>query len=537
MPSLHRLSSAVTAVSVSVLLICAVSFGQVGITTYHNDNYRTGWNSNETILTPANVNASHFGLLATVPVDDQIDAQPLFVAGVNITAGNSQGKHNVVYVVTGNDTVYAIDANSGTVLLSNHLGTPVPRPLGCNNNGPTVGISATPVIDISRNNLYLIAYIQGTNGPTYQVHALDLGNLTDKLTPVTVSASHTLTDGTSFVFTARVQRQRPALLEANGNIYAGFGSFCDEAGSTSRGWLLGWDARTLTPLAANQLFDTQASDADSFYLSSIWMSGYGLAADDSGNVLFVTANSDPSGTTYDGITNIQESVVKVSPDLTTVVDLFTPSNWSNLDQHDLDFGSGGVMVLPDQPGTIPHMAVAAGKQGNLFLMNEDDLGGYSSTGNNVLATKFINPCWCGPSYFSYKGIGFVLTSGGTAMKLFQVVTSPSPTLNPISSAAISTGQDGGFFTSISSNKNANYIIWALSRPLSKSAPAITLYAFAPNTQGKLNLIFSGTAGQWPNFTGNSNQVPTIANGKVYVGSNQQLQIFGLLSTKPAAKKK
>ena len=196
MPSLHRLSSAVTAVSVSVLLICAVSFGQVGITTYHNDNYRTGWNSNETILTPANVNASHFGLLATVPVDDQIDAQPLFVAGVNITAGNSQGKHNVVYVVTGNDTVYAIDANSGTVLLSNHLGTPVPRPLGCNNNGPTVGISATPVIDISRNNLYLIAYIQGTNGPTYQVHALDLGNLTDKLTPVTVSASHTLTDGT-----------------------------------------------------------------------------------------------------------------------------------------------------------------------------------------------------------------------------------------------------------------------------------------------------------------------------------------------------
>jgi len=183
------------------------------------------------------------------------------------------------------------------------------------------------------------------------------------------------------------------------------------------------------------------------------------------------------------------------------------------------------------------MAVAAGKQGNLFLMNEDDLGGYSSTGNNVLATKFINPCWCGPSYFSYKGIGFVLTSGGTAMKLFQVVTSPSPTLNPISSAAISTGQDGGFFTSISSNKNANYIIWALSRPLSQSAPAITLYAFAPNTQGKLNLIFSGTAGQWPNFTGNSNQLPTIANGKVYVGSNQQLQIFGLLSTKPAAKKK
>ena len=537
MPSLHRFGSAVAVASVSVLFFCASVSAQTGVTTYHNDNNRTGWNSNETILTPANVNASHFGLLTTVPVDDQVDAQPLFVAGVNITAGSFQGKHNVVYIVTGNDTVYAIDASVGTVLLSNHLGTPVRLPLGCNNNGPNVGITATPVIDIARNNLYLIAYIQGTSGPTYQVHALDLGNLTDKLTPMTVSASHTLTNGTSYVFNASVQRQRPALLEANGNIYAGFGSFCDEAGSTSRGWLLGWDARTLTPLATNQLFDTQASDVDSFYLSSIWMSGYGPAADDSGNVLFVTANSDPSGTTYDGITNIQESVVKVTPDLTTVLDLFTPSNWSNLDQHDLDFGSGGVLVLPDQPGSIPHLSVAAGKQGNLFLMNEDDLGGYSSTTNNVLATKFISPCFCGESYFAYKGIGFILSSGGSSLKLFEVVTSPSATLNPISSATISTGQNGGFFTSVSSNKNANYLIWALSRPLSKSAPAMTLYAFAPTPQGKLNLIYSGVAGQWPNFTGDSNQVPTIANGKVYIASNQQLQIFGLLSTKAAAKKK
>src|SRR5580700_7912838 len=341
----------IASLALVIFLANALAAAQTAVTTYHNDNYRTGWNNTETILTPSNVNASQFGLLATVPVDDQVDAQPLLVPNVTITAGDYQGLHNVVYIVTGNDTVYAIDANTGTILLSNHLGTPVTWPLGCNNNGPHVGITSTPVIDISKNNLYLIAYTKGSNGgsPSYTLHALDLGNLADKLTPETVSASHTLTNGSSFVFNATYQRQRPALLEANGNIYAGFGSFCDFSANQSRGWLLGWNASTLAPLSANRLNDTQADSPDSFFLSSIWMSGYGLATDDSGNILFVTGNSDYSGTTYDGVTNIQESVVKVSSDLTTALDLFTPSNQASLDEGDQDFGSGGVMVLPDQP--------------------------------------------------------------------------------------------------------------------------------------------------------------------------------------------
>jgi hypothetical protein len=194
---------------------------QTSVTTYHNDNYRTGWNPNETVLNPANVTASQFGLLAMVAVDDQVDAQPLLVTGVTITAGNYQGQHDVVYVVTGNNTVYAIDANTGTVLLSNHLGLPVNNPLGCTNNGPRVGITSTPVIDTGSNTMYLIAYTQDSTGPAYRLHAMDLGSLTDKMTPAIVSASHTLTDGTSFVFNATYQRQRPSLLEANGNIYAG----------------------------------------------------------------------------------------------------------------------------------------------------------------------------------------------------------------------------------------------------------------------------------------------------------------------------
>ena len=512
---------------------------QTAVTTYHNDNYRTGWNNTETTLTPSNVNASQFGLLATVPVDDQVDAQPLLVPNVNITAGNYQGTHNVVYVVTGNDTVYAIDANAGTILLSNHLGTPVTWPLGCNNNGPHVGITSTPVIDTSKNCLYLIAYTKGSNGsaPSYTLHALDLGSLTDKLTPMIVSASHTLTNGNSFVFNATYQRQRPSLLEANGNIYAGFGSFCDYDGGSSRGWLLGWNAATLSPLATNQLLDYQATSPDSFFLSSIWMSGYGLAADDSGNIVFVTGNSDYSGTTYDGVTNIQESTIEVSSDLSTVVDLFTPSDWGYLDETDNDFGSGGVMVLPDQPGSTPHLAVAAGKDGNMYFMNEDDLGGYSANKNNILGTYRIGGCWCGQSYFvdPNDGLARVVSSGGNVVDVWKLQTSPTPSLTNVAHAPVlpTQVQDPGFFTSVSSNGTASPIIWALSRPISAKPPSIFLYAFNPDSGSKtMTTLFRAVAGSWPNQGGNLNQVPMIANGMVYVASFKQLKIFGL---KPASK--
>jgi len=516
---------------VSVLLFAnPFAAAQAAVTTYHSDNYRTGWNNAETTLTPANVNPAQFGLLASVAVDDQVDAQPLMVPNVNITAGNYQGTHNVVYIVTGNDTVYAIDAVAGTILLSNHLGSPVKEPLGCNNNGPNVGITSTPVIDTAANNIYLIAYTQDSTGPNYRLHALDLGNLTDKITPTVITASHTLTNGSSFVFNAKYQRQRPALLEANGNIYAGFGSFCDYSANVSRGWLLGWNAATLAPLAANQLFDTQLTSPDNFFLSSIWMSGYGLAADDSGNIVFVTGNSDYSGNTYDGTTNIQESTIEVSSDLTTMVDLFTPYYWSSLDQYDTDFGSGGVMVLPDQPGSIPHLAVAAGKNGSMFLMNEDDLGGYSTTTNNVLGTYQIGGCWCGESYFvdPSDGLARVVSSGGNVVDVWKLQTSPTPKLTNVTHAAISTGQNGGFFTTVSSNGTAGPIIWALSRPTSQKPPTMILYAFNPETAGKaMATLFKGVAGSWPNIYGDSNQVPTVANGLVYVGSYKSLRIFGL----------
>jgi hypothetical protein len=525
--------------SVVLGAFAVVAVGQTAVTTYHNDNYRTGWNSTETTLTPANVNSSSFGLLAKVVLDDQVDAQPLIVPGVMITAGKHQGTHDVVYVATGNDTVYAIDADAGTILLSRSLGTPVSWPLGCNNNGPNVGIDSTPVIDLATNILYVMAYTQGATGPMYTLHALNLGNLTDTLTPTVVSASRPLTDGTTFNFNATYQRQRPGLLMANGNIYAGFGSFCDYGANHSRGWLLGWNASTLASLSANQLNNAQATSPNNFFLSSIWMSGYGLAADDAGNVLFSTGNSDPSGNTYDGITNIQESIVQMSSDLSTVLSLFTPSNVGVLDQDDEDTGSGGVLVLPDQPGSKPHLAVAVGKAGSMFLMNEDSLGGYLTTKNNVLGTYSMGGCWCGQSYFvdPTDGLARVVSSAGRKVQVWKLQTSPGPKLIEVTkSAAMPGGQDPGFFTSVSSNGNATPIIWALSRP--QANKTIFLYAFNPEAgSSTMSPLFHGAAGWWPNLGGNNNSVPVVANGKVYVVSNQRLQIFGLLpQTAKQAKK-
>lgn len=520
------------------LFATTLATSQTAITTYHVDNNRTGWNSHETVLTPANVGPSTFGLLKNVKLDDQVDGQPLFVPAVTITAGSHQGVHDVVYVATEGNTIYAIDAEAGTVLLKPNFGKPVGFPIGCTNNGPNVGINSTPVIDLSSNTLYVLIYTQDSTGPAFRIHALDLGSLTDKTTPQLVVASHTLTDGTTFNFNATYQRQRPGLLLANGNVYAGFGSFCDFAANLSRGWLLGWSTGSLTPLPGNQIFDTQATSPDSFFLSSIWMSGYGPATDDSGNILFVTGNSDYSGTTYDGVSNIQESAIKISPNLSTVLDLFTPKNQASLDQTDADFGAGGLLVLPDQPGSIPHIAVAAGKVGSLFVMNEDHLGGYSTKTNNVLGTYNVGNCWCGPSYFvDPDGAGRVVTSGSYNVQVYKVQTSPKVALTKVSSSTSVGGsvQSPGFFTSISSNGTTNPIIWALSRPSSVSGDPIFLFAFNPEslTGGTMKQLFRFHAGTWPNTGGNANLVPVIANGEVFVASYAQLQIFGL---KPGGKK-
>jgi hypothetical protein len=218
------------------------------------------------------------------------------------------------------------------------------------------------------------------------------------------------------------QRQRPGLLELNGNVYAGFGSFCDFAGNRSRGWLLGWNATTLAPVPVNQLDNTRTfvpGVRPPFFLSSIWMSGFGIAGEGT-DLYFATGNSDcnfslsqcPSTTTYNGTTNIQESVVRLNGSLTGINGIFNPGDVLTLDQGDVDLGAGGVLLLPAQNGTS--LAVAGAKDGRLFLLDTDQL-------STPLDTQQLDPCWCGPSYFvGPDGISRIVTSHGSTVQTCQV---------------------------------------------------------------------------------------------------------------------
>ena len=497
----------------------------IAVTTYHYNALRTGWNKQETSLSAAAFPAS-FGVQSTVAVDDQIDAQPLLVPAQSIAGG----VHDVLYVVTENNTVYGLDAHSGAVLVSRNLGPPVTTPLGCGNNGNNVGITSTPVIDVGRHRIIVMAYVNGMP-PQYQLHALDLVTLADDVAPVTVAASHTLTDGTIFNFDATYQRQRPALLLHDGAVYAGFGSFCDFSANYSRGWVLGWRAADLKPLASSELNNTQASSPTDFFLSSVWMSGFGLATN--GRTLyFSTGNSDcnfyvspeycPPQSTYDGVTNIQESVIGVTPNLSQRTGVFTPSNVYQMDIDDADLGAAGVLLLPAQPSG-DELAAIVSKDGRLFLLDQNNLG------TALDMQQLSSGCWCGPSYYrGHDGIGRVVTAAGP-LQTWQVSTSPAPHwVAESTTMTIPTSvQDPGFFTVVSSDerRSGTAIIWAVGRPTSSTG--LMLYAFsATPVNGSLPLLYSAPAGQWPNLGGNANVVPLVANGLVYVGAYQTLTIFG-----------
>jgi hypothetical protein len=530
-PSRSRpLRSALAAAAILSLAARVTPSHATNVTTYHYDNLRTGWDQSETALTPATVASAAFGLLHQVTVDEQVDAQPLFLGA---QPGNT---HNVVFIATENNSVYAIDSDTGTVLVHRNLGTPVPiaaLPGGCTNNSNHIGINSTPVIDLATQTLYLITDTYENSTPTFRIHALNLSTLADKIPSVIVSASAKLADGSTYTFSAANDRQRPGLIETSGNIYAGFGSFCDSNSNISRGWVLGWQTGTLSPLPANQLINEIPTSQSSVFLSSIWMSGYGIASDDQGSLFFVTGNS-ASGT-YDSQTNLSESVVRLSADLTTTQGFFTPANHSLLDDGDTDFGAGGVLLLPDQAGGYPHLAVAAGKGDSMYLLNRDNLGGLGAHSPTIRSYP-NGGCWCGESYFNGSdGAARVVASTGQNVAVWKVTTQPAPKLVQESSGpTLASGQDPGFFTTISSNgTTANTaVIWAVPHPANNdSQHAITLAAFDPSSGAQK--IFSAPAGSWP-FASNSNAnlVPVVANGHVFVASYKQLSIFGLAS--PAA---
>ncbi len=449
---------------------------EVSVTTYHNDTRRTGWNQFETSLTSSSVAGGTFTLQHSVTLDDQVDGQPLVVSNQQIVG---QGEHTVVYVATENNTVYAIDGITGTVLLSRNLGTPYTLSPPCVDNEPHIGIASTPAISIENDSLYVVSNTVENGSPVYRLHALLLESLQDKTASSVVAASHTLSDGSSYVFNAAYSRQRAALLLSGPTVYVGFAAYCDRP-LVSRGWLLGWDAQSLAPLASGELTDQSTVAPENRFLSSIWMSGYGPATGGANDpIFFVTGNSDPSGTTFNRTLNLAESLVKISPDLSAILGHFTPSDKSTLDQKDLDFGSGGAMLLPKQPGQTPDLVMAAGKDGNLYLLDSRRPG-------QLLGTYSIAGCFCGPSYFvGSDGIGRVVTSGGRAATVWRLNNSASAPTSLVQEhqTSVASGQDPGIFTSISSNgtQTGSAVIWTVGHPTNSNPANVTLYAIDPTT--------------------------------------------------------
>ena len=508
------------------------------VLTYHGDTLRTGWFSSETQLTVSNVNPQSFGLLQSVVLDGRVDGEPLYVSQLNIPG---KGIHNTLMVVTENNSVYAIDADTGAILGHRNFGTPVPYAYKPDCSVfPVVGILGTPVIDRTAAVMYLVTDTYNGTRDFFHLHEISITNGKDVVPPALINFSVKLSNGTTWTFNPEYHVQRPGLLEANGSIYVAFGSTGDHDPTFSRGSILRYDATTLAFLGSdvtNTLFDTTAP----FYLTSIWQSGYAPAVDANGDIYFSTANSDPNTPSYSAAFNHPESVVQLSGDLTALLDSFTPYNYFTLDQGDVDLGAGGVLLLPDQPGSIPHIAVAGGKGPTGYLLNRDNLGGYTQGGPDNVLQKFVEgACWCGPAYFmGSDGNPYVVTGGRNGITSWQLQTGPSVKLVKKSTTGPSVVEglpdNGGSFPVVSSNGTTagSAIVWFVQRPLTSSrtepGTPITLYAYdASNLQ---NQLLSIPAGTWLNAANtNANIVPTVANGKVYVASNEQVQIFGLFTT-------
>jgi hypothetical protein len=482
----------------------------IQVLTYHNDNSRTGLNSNETILTPSVVNSTQFGQLFSQSVDGIIVGQPLYLSDVNIP---NLGVHNVVYVVTQHDSVYAFDAdnNSGSnasplwqvSFINPSAGiTTVPGSVqGCSvTTGFTeIGIVSTPVIDPNTNTLYLVAKTEENGTFVHRLHALDVSTGQEKFGgPVSINATFTANDGKVKQFSNLWQMNRPGLLLLNGAVYLTFGTNGCNDGST-QGWVLTYDASTLQQIG---VFDA-APDAG---LAGIWQSGQGPATDNSGNIYFST-----SEVTFDGDTGGQDygsTILKLTQGSNglTVADYFTPSDWSFISGHDLDLSSCGVLALPDQSGAYPHELIASGKQGTIYVLDRDNMGQFNPLGDTQIVQELVfgaGAMFGSPAYF-HNTVYF----SGQGSPIYGYPLAAGMLGTPIQSIKIPGG-----IPSISANGTSNGILWLVAGGVLDAFDATTLARFYASPALPTTTHFP---------------IPTVANGKVYVGTTQSLLVYGLL---------
>jgi len=529
------------ALSCLALLACAGSSQMLGaqavsVTTYHNDNSRLGLNDKETILTNANVNVAQFGKLFSRTVDGYSYAQPLYLPAVNIPG---RGSHNVVYVATEHDTVYAFDGDDKQGMNREPLwqrsfidpanGITTVSSLedaGCTDLVPEIGITGTPVIDAQTETMYVVVRTK-ENGQFFQrLHALDLVTGAEKLGgPVTITAQVRGTgDGSvsgMVSFDPLRNNQRSGLLLVNGMVYIAWASHCDIG--PYHGWVMSYDAHTLRQKSV-------WNSTPNAGLGGVWQAGAAPAADDDGNVYFATGNGGFDANA--GGSDFGDSVVKVGLPILhrlPVLDYFTPHDQQILDDQDLDLGSGGPILLPTQSPHAPHrhLLTLGSKGGVVYLVDRDNMGHFNPENDNQIvqslptsisltggdATWWNHTLYFIPVFDTLKALRFDPKLG---------LISPIPTSQTLAFFNYPTA-----FLSASSNGKKDAIVWALQDDGYPGGSAILRAYDARNLETELyNSVENlgrddpGPAGKWT--------VPTIANGKVYFTTRRHLVVYGLL---------
>ena len=548
----QKLFSVITSLAATCVLLSAAGAQTfTGVLTQHNDNSRTGQNLAETTLTTANVNRGKFGKVFSFAVDGQIYAQPLYVPNVTIKGV----VHNVVYVATEYDTLYAFDADgeTSTPLWRRSFISPaqgvVPVPCGTDgsttdiscNVFPYYGITGTPVIDLSSNAMYLIVRTAETTAgvTTYyqRLHAVNIQTGSDKAgSPVVIQGSVPGTGAGSVggivAFDPLADIQRAGLMLLNGTVYIGW------AGA-AHGWIMGYNARTLQQTA---IFNT----APNAVLGGIWQTGNGFVADSSGNIYVAVGDAlfdaDTGGVDYG------DALLKLNASL-EVLDYFTPMDQGCRQLNDLDVGSAGPVILPTQEGSYPNELLISGKGGNpcdstgaspMYLLDQGNLGKYNPTKDQVIQELSGAPggYWSSPAFWQGTGNGTSYLylagtgpggSGGDTLDQYKLVQG-TLSAGPVSQNVFNTGAT----PSVSSNGTTNGIVWAIERTDSLdqrpgASPAI-LYAYDAVSLAMLYNSNQQTNGRDQPGCGNKFQTPTIANGRVYVGTQTQLDVYGILGS-------
>jgi len=529
------------------LIATAFAAAQTSVTTYHNDNFRTGLNNTEKILTPANVSGPNFGMLNSLPVDGYVYAQPLYLPNLAIPG---KGVHNVVFVATQHNSLYAFDANlpQGSVqsaLWHINLGPSVPNwDTGSGDITPEIGITGTPVIvpptsGSGTPTIYVVAKTKtlDTNGnPVYKLklHAFDTATgqpRTGSPTVIQGSVKGTGegTDGNGNVpFQPLIQHQRPALLyvppiggATAGTIYVGFASHGDNG--PYHGWIFGYNASNLSLTGILNTTPNAHNDPSGYPIAAggIWQAGGGLAWD--GNSIFcATGNGwfDPPTGAYG------DAIIKVNPTTLAVTDFFSPSNQMDLDDEDGDLGSGASVLLPPSAGSAahPNLLIASGKQGTIYLIDRSNMGKFNSKDQIVSELPdVIGGIWGSPAY--YNGSIYYGPIFGPIMSL--------PLSNAQFQAATPTSWTPEFYRypgptpAISANGTTNGILWAIQSDAAGSSGPAILHAYDASNLGSELYSTSNTQGRDTLGPAVKFTVPTIADGRVFVGTGNSLAIFGV----------